>query len=174
MPWPRTNSGGRCRRPGRFPGEPGLNEKSRPLECSGGRFFLMPSRARMALTRAAVGRVEGPRLLRRGPGLGLHHGHPPLDLKHGRHRRRAHPAADTPGGVHIDCHALPPFPRAAPAVPFYCNTPRRFLQVFSAAGGTFFPQTPSCIWETLCNLVDFVAPFPFTFPPVYAILKRIM
>lgn len=43
MPWPRTNSGGRCRRPGRFPGEPGLNEKSRPLECSGGRFFLMPS-----------------------------------------------------------------------------------------------------------------------------------
>ena len=99
---------------------------------------------------------------------------PPLDLKHGRHRRRAHPAADTPGGVHIDCHALPPFPRAAPAVPFYCNTPRRFLQVFSAAGGTFFPQTPSCIWETLCNLVDFVAPFPFTFPPVYAILKRIM
>lgn len=41
-------------------------------------------RARMALTRAAVGRVEGPRLLRRGPGLGLHHGHPPLDLKHGR------------------------------------------------------------------------------------------
>ena len=34
---------GRCRRPGRFRGEPGLNDKSRPLECSGGRFFLMPS-----------------------------------------------------------------------------------------------------------------------------------
>lgn len=51
--------------PGRFPGEPGLNEKSRPLECSGGRFFLMAFRARMALTGQPLGRVEGPRLLRR-------------------------------------------------------------------------------------------------------------